>query len=198
MALLLFLWWWPWRGVEEKAPQLIVRHECQAAAQGLTRSAESTVPARCWIEGYRSALCLPLMGQRESLGPQRDVWSITSIVCLFYLLLQPHSTSPIQFSRSDSLWPHELQHASLPCPSPTPGACSNSCSSSRWCHPPISSSVVPISSCPQSFPNESVLCIRWPKYWSFNFSCPSEYSGLISFRIDWFDLVVHGTPKSLL
>ena len=60
-----------------------------------------------------------------------------------------------QFSRSvmsDSLWPHGLQHARLPWPSPTPGAHSNSCPSSRWCHPAISSSVIPFSSCPQSFP----------------------------------------------
>ena len=52
----------------------------------------------------------------------------------------------------DSLQPHGLQHARLPCLSPTPGACSNSCPSSQWCHPTISSSVVPFSSCPQSFP----------------------------------------------
>ena len=63
--------------------------------------------------------------------------------------------SSVQFSCSvvsNSLWPHELQHARLPCPSPTPGACSNSCPSSRWCHPTISSSVVPFPSCLQSFP----------------------------------------------
>ena len=53
---------------------------------------------------------------------------------------------------SDSLWPHELQHARPPCPSPTPGVQPNSCPSSRWCHPAISSSVVPFSSCPQSLP----------------------------------------------
>ena len=53
---------------------------------------------------------------------------------------------------SDSLWPYRLQHTRLPCPSPFPGVCSNSCSSSRWCHPTISSSVVPFSSCPRSFP----------------------------------------------
>ena len=61
----------------------------------------------------------------------------------------------VQFSRSivsDSLWPHGLQHARPPCPSPTPGVYSNSCPSSRWCHPTISSSVVPFSSCLQSFP----------------------------------------------
>ena len=53
---------------------------------------------------------------------------------------------------SDSLWPHGLQHARPPCPSPTPRAYSNSCPSSQWCHPTISSSVVPFSSCPESFP----------------------------------------------
>ena len=61
----------------------------------------------------------------------------------------------VQFSRSvvsDSLWPHEPQHARLPCPSPTPRVHSDSCPSSQWCHPAISSSVVPFSSCPQSLP----------------------------------------------
>ena len=80
-------------------------------------------------------------------------------------------------------------------------ACSNSCSLSEWFHPAISSSVVPLSSCLQSFPASGsflwvTLCIRWPKYWNFSFSIsPSnEYLGLISFRIDWFDLLaVQGT-----
>ena len=66
----------------------------------------------------------------------------------------PQLRSVSQFSRSvmsNSLWPHGLQHTRLPCPSPTPGACSNSCPLSRWCHPPISSFVVPFSSCLQSF-----------------------------------------------
>ena len=63
--------------------------------------------------------------------------------------------SSVQFSHSvvsDSLWPHESQHARPPCPSQIPGVYSNSCPSSRWCHPAISSSVVPFSSCPQSLP----------------------------------------------
>ena len=86
---------------------------------------------------------------------------------------------PVHFSQSvvsDSLQPHGLQHARLPCPSPTPRACSNSCPSSQWCHPTILSSVFPFSSCPQSFPasgffsSESALCIRWPKYWHFSIS----------------------------
>ena len=57
----------------------------------------------------------------------------------------------VQFSHSVMLWPHGLQHTRLPCPSPTPRACSNSCPSSQWCHPAISSSVIPFSSCLQSF-----------------------------------------------
>ena len=124
--------------------------------------------------------------------------------------LIPNKTQSVQFSESvmsDSLWPHGLQHARFPCPSPTPGACSNSCPSSQQCHPTISSSVVPFSSCLHSLPasgffsNELALHIRWPKYWSYSFSIsPSnEYSGLISFRIDWLDLLaVQGTLKSLL
>ena len=67
----------------------------------------------------------------------------------------PYQFSSAHFScsvMSDSLWPHGLQHTRLPCTSPTPGACSNSCPLSRWCHPTISSSVIPFSSCLQSFP----------------------------------------------
>ena len=110
----------------------------------------------------------------------------------------------VQFSRSvvsDSLRPHELQHARPPCPSPTPGIYWNSCSLSQWCHPTISSSVVPFFLPPSVFPsitvfsNESALRFRWPKYWSFSFSIsPSnEHPGLISFRMDWLDLLE--TPR---
>ena len=114
----------------------------------------------------------------------------------------------IQFSRSvvsDSLRPHESQYTRPPCPSPTSEVYPNSCASSRWCHPAISSSVIPFS-CPpippsiRVFSNESTLCMRWPKYWSFSFSnSPSnKHPGLI-FRIDWLDLLaVQGTLKSLL
>ena len=110
----------------------------------------------------------------------------------------------VQFSHSvmsDSLWPHGLQHARPPCPSLTPEAYSNSYPSCQWCHPTISSSVIPFSFCLQSFPSESVLHITWPKYWgfSFNVSSSSEYSELTSFRMDWLDLLaVQGTLKSLL
>ena len=79
-------------------------------------------------------------------------------VCVWFLLACGSWDSfmlSVQFSlsvMSDSLQPHALQHARLPCPSPTPGAYSNSCPSSLWCHPTISSSVIPFSSCLQSFP----------------------------------------------
>ena len=69
------------------------------------------------------------------------------------------------FSRSvmsSSLWPYGLQHARLPCPSPTPEACSNSCPLSQWCHPNISSSVIPFSSCLQSFPASGSFPMSWP------------------------------------
>ena len=108
---------------------------------------------------------------------------------------------------SNTFRPHGLQHARPPYPSPTPRTCSNSCPLSRWCHPTISSSDVPFSSCLQSFPasgffpNKSVHPIRWPKYWRFSFSVSlsNQYSGLISFRIGWFYLLaVQGTLKSLL
>ena len=72
-----------------------------------------------------------------------------------YTHTHAYQFSSVQFSRSvvsDSLHPHGLQHARLPCPSPTPRACSNSCPSSQWCPPTISSSVIPFSSCLHSFP----------------------------------------------
>ena len=109
---------------------------------------------------------------------------------------------------SDSLWPQGLQHTRPPCPSPSPRVYSNSCPQSWWCHPTISSSVIhffclqPFQPFPASgsFP-VSAIHIRWPKCWSLSFSISplNEYSGLISFRIDWFYLLaVQGTLKSLL
>ena len=110
----------------------------------------------------------------------------------------------VHFSRSvvsDSLKPHESQHARPPCPSPTPGVHSDLRPLSQWCHPAISSSVVPFSSCPsiRVFSNESALLMRWPKYWSFSIIPSKEIPGLISFRMVWLDLLaVQGTLKRLL
>ena len=103
---------------------------------------------------------------------------------------------------SDSLQPHVLQHVRFPCPSLSPRDCS--CPLSRWCHPTIAScrplfllpSIIPSI---RIFSNQSALHTRWQKYWSFSISPSNEYSGLISFSIDWFDLLaVQGTLKSLL
>ena len=96
---------------------------------------------------------------------------------------------------------HRLQHARLPCPSPSPRVCSNSCPLSQWCHSTISSSVIHFSFCLQSFPASGSFPVnQFFKCWSFSFSISSssEYSRLISFRIDWFELLaVQGTLKSL-
>ena len=127
---------------------------------------------------------------------------------------------------SDSLRPHGLQHTRLPCPSLSPRVCSNSCPLSWYCHPTTSSSATPFLLLPSIFPSSRVfsselaLHIRWPKYRSFSFSIspsnelaphirwpkyrsftfsissPNEYSGLISLRIDWCDLLaIQGTLK---
>ena len=107
---------------------------------------------------------------------------------------------------ANCLQPHRLQHTRLPCPSPSSRVCSNSYIESVM---PSNHLILccPLLLLPSIFPNirvfssESVLPIRWPKYWSFGFSISpsSEYSGLIFFRIDWFDLLaVQGTLKSLL
>ena len=103
------------------------------------------------------------------------------------------------------MWPHGLQHARPPCPSPSSGVCPSSCSlvmSSRhlilWCPLLLLPSIFPII---KDFSNESSVCIRWPKYWSVSFSISpsSEYSGLISLKIDWFDLLaVQGIYRSFL
>ena len=114
--------------------------------------------------------------------------------------------SSVHSVMSDSLRPHGLQQARLPCPSLSLRVCSNSCPLNQWCHSTISSSVAPFSSHLQSFPasgsfSMSQFFALWPKYWSFSFniSPSNEYSGLISFRMDWLDLLaVQGTLKSLL
>ena len=99
--------------------------------------------------------------------------------------------------------PHESQHSRPPCPSPTPGVHSDSC---QWCHPAISSSVIPFSSCPQSFPASGFFPVSQLSTSggqsigvSASISPSNEHPGLISFRMDWLDfLAVQGTLKSLL
>ena len=93
---------------------------------------------------------------------------------------------------SNSLWPHGLQNSRLPCPSPSPGVCSNSCPLSQWCHPTITCFVSPFSSCPQSFPASgsfpmSQLHIRWPKY-----RASASVSVLLMNILGWFPLGLTG------
>ena len=126
-----------------------------------------------------------LYGMEDEGGKKQNyfVFTISSV----------QSHSPVSF------WPHGLQHSRLPCPSPTPGVCSNSvCSkSSRWHHPTISSSVVSFSTCLQSFPPSGSFPMshfftsggQGIGIVSFSIISPfNEYSGLISFRMDWLDL----------
>ena len=125
-----------------------------------------------------------------------------NICYLMLLLLLLFSLKVVPYS----LWSHGLKHVRLPNPSRSPGVCSNSCPLGQWCHP-IISSCHPLLFQPLIFPSIRVFSselaphIRWPQYWSFSFSISpfNEYSGLISFRIDWFDLLaVQGSLKSLL
>ena len=130
----------------------------------------------------------PALWARCHFCPRSTVWKFScSVMC-------------------NSLWPHGLQHARPPCPSPAPRVYSNLCALSRWC-PPTISSCHPLLLLPSIFPsirvfsNESALHIRWPKYWSLSFSISpfNEHPGPISFRMDWLDLLaVQGTFKSLL
>ena len=107
---------------------------------------------------------------------------------------------------SDCLQPHGLQHTRLPCASPSHEVCSNPCPLSRRCHPTISSSAVPFSSCPQSFPASGSFQMRQlfasgGQCWSFSFNIrpTNEHPGLISFRMDWLGLLaVQRTLKSFL
>ena len=126
----------------------------------------------------------------------KDLWTEVCNIVQF---------SSVQFSRSvvsDYLQSHGLQYARPPCPSQTPGVYSNSWPLSQWCHPSISSSVVPFSSCFQSFPASGSF--QMSQFFasdgqSIGVSASSEYSGLIPFRMDWLDLLaVQETLKSLV
>ena len=106
---------------------------------------------------------------------------------------------------SNSLGPHGLQHARLPCPSLSPRVCSNSCPLIELVMPSNHLTLcLPLLFLPSIFPSikvfssELALCTWWPKHWSFSVSPCNEYSGLISFRMDWLDLLtVQGTLKGL-
>ena len=151
---------------------------------------KSSNPIRIWSKTWRN------FSLKRIYGMQISIWR-------FPILLSVQVRSGQSLSRVRLFATPWIQHSKPPCPSPTPGVYPNSCLSSQWCHSAISSSVVPFSTPPippsiRVFSNESTLCMRWPKYWSFSFSISSsnEHPGLISFRMDWLDLlVVQGTLK---
>ena len=124
-----------------------------------------------------------------------DCLSVPRITSIFSSHLQgalPSSPSSVQFSRSvvsHSLRPHESQHARPPCPSSTPGVHSNSCPSSWWCHPAISSSVVPFSSCPQSLPASGSFPMRQLFAWGGQSIGVSALASLLPMNTqDWSPL----------
>ena len=123
------------------------------------------------------------------------IHTLSHILPLVYFMI-----SSVQLSGSvvsNSLRPPESQHARLPCPSQTPRVYSNLCPSSWWCHPAISSSVTPFSSCPQSLPASGSFLMSQLFAWggqstgvsAFSISPSNEHPGLISFRMDWLDLL---------
>ena len=137
----------------------------------------------------------------QTLEKVQIIFTVPLLCLLPWALVRTFSS--VQFSSVTQSCP-TLCDTRPSCPSPSPGVHSDSRPSSQWCHPDISPSVVPSPALnPPSirvFSNESILCMRWPKYWSFSFSIiPSkEHPGLI-FRMDWLDLLaVQGTLKSLL
>ena len=142
------------------------------------------------------------------LVPPFGTYSISSFSLILWTYFSL-SGRLVQLSHSvisDSLQPHGLQHTRPPCPSPTHRVYSNSCPLSWWCHPTISSSVVPFSSGLQSFPASGTFLVSHfftsggqSVSFSFSSSPSNEYSGLIAFRMDWLGLLaVQGTLKSLL
>ena len=110
----------------------------------LARTSRTTLNRN--VETEHLCFILSLNGKAFNLSPLSMILAVGLSYMAFIMLLFSRSVM------SDSLRPYALQHIRLPCPSPSPGACSNSCPSSRWCHPTISSSVIPFSSCLQSFP----------------------------------------------
>ena len=171
-------------------------------------------PFPIWKQPIVSSPVLTVASWPAYRFPRRQVrWSGIHISWQIFQFVVIHTKtfSSVQFSHSvvsDSLRSHESQHARPPCPSQTPGVYSNSCPSSQWCHPAISSSVIPFSSSPQSFPASGSFPTSQVFTWggqSTGVSASASvqghpgHPGLISFRMDWLDLLaVQGTLKSLL
>ena len=134
---------------------------------------------------------------------------LRGLVSFLILMEREEAFSSVQFNLvvSESLWPHESQHARPPCPSPTPRVHPNSHPSSQWCHPANSSSVVPFSSCPQSLPASESFPMSQLFAWGGQSTGVSASASVLPMNtqdwsplgMDWLDLLaVQGTLKSLL
>ena len=171
-------WKIPWMEEPGRLQSMGSRRVEHDWATSLSMATHSSVLA--WrIPGTAEPSGLPSMGSHRVGHDWSDLAAVITLsvfwaFCWFINVSIRPQFSSVQFSRSvvsDSLRPHESQHARPLCPSPTPGVHSNSCPSSRWCHLTISFSVIPFSSCPQIppsirvFSNESTLHMRWAKCW---------------------------------
>ena len=177
-----FFQWQSWKGQALPFVSLLVSGGADTTVKGSFPLCLSCFSVR--LES--PSLCLSARWPCSHGLRERQIFTYLRLILLFTHLVV-----------SNSLRPHGLQLTRLPCPSPSSGACWNSCPVSWWCHPTISSSVTPLLLLPSIFPSfrvfssELALCIKWPNYWnfSFNISPSSEYSGLISFRMDWLNLL---------
>ena len=155
----------PWWGTREPEPERLRPGRCtqrRARSCGAAWSL-SSVDGKAHTPKRRQAQCPVTSVCSAPPSPQHAWTSEPEQETTSAPLCQGGNHSSVQSSRSvvsHSLWRHESQHARPPCPSPIPGVYSNSCPSSRWCHPAISSSVVPFSSCPQSLPASGSFPIR--------------------------------------
>ena len=140
-------------------------------------------------------LGLPLEG-KGTQRPPLNGWSVNAMVRRARGMgefVMPMLEDTICSVMSDSLWPHGLQHARLPCPSPSPEVCSNSCLSSLWCHPTISSSVFPFSSYLQSFPASGSFSMSQFFASGGQSIGTSASASVLSMNIqDWFPLELTG------
>ena len=166
----------------------------------ITNSVAMNIGVHISLSILVSSVCMPSIGILGGMAVQTWYFCNTNHD-------SPNIYISVQFSCSvvsDSLPSHELQQSRLSCPSPTSKSYSNSCPWSQWCHPTISSSVIPFFSWLQSFPASgsfpmSQFFTSGGQSIGFIISPSNEYSGLISFRMDWLDLLaIQGTLKSLL
>ena len=188
----------------------------QPFATSWTIVRQTPLPMEFSRQEYWSQLPCPPPGDLPDPGIEPTSLKSRALAGMFFITRttwEAHRIiSSVQFSCSvvsNSLRPHGLQQASLPCPSPAPGVYSNSCPSVMPSVMPSNHLILchPLLLLPSIFPSirvfsdESVLRTRWPKYWSFSFniSPSNEHPGLIPFRMVWLDLLaVQGTLKNLL